>query len=192
MTWEFIRPSPNLFGQQTFGWPDCNAVPHFPESVQGQDFLRGPSSMCVVTLWETSTVPLKSLIPGQELIDSEQARAHVHGRQIILKETVEHLLPGDPEDSWFHPENIHPRADFSIGCPCLCQNDSITSIITLSTIKLLLEIMHLVNPVIKLNWRLSASGTGSVDSVDSFECRHSGILICTPRELGVGAWPSRA
>ena len=55
--------------------------------------------MCVVILWEMSTVPLKSLTPGQELIDSEWARAPVHGWQIILKETAEHLLPEDPEDS---------------------------------------------------------------------------------------------
>lgn len=98
-----------------------------------------------------STIPLKSLIPGQEFIDSEWARAHVHGRQSILMETVEHLLPGDLEGSRFHLENIHLRTDLSIGCPCLCQNDSPTSITTLSTIKLLLEIMCLVNPVIKLN-----------------------------------------
>ena len=91
-------------------------------------------------------------------------------------------VPVDPEDVWFHLENAHPRIDVPIGFPFRCQNDSPVSMATLGTIKLLLEIMHLVNPVITLThqftWRRwGASGVGSEDST---ECRHLGILIEYP------------
>lgn len=35
--------------------------------------------------------------------------------------------------------------------PCLCQNDSLVNTATIGTIKVLLEIMHLANAVIKLD-----------------------------------------
>lgn len=71
------------------------------------------------------------------------------------------LLPIDPEDSGDHLANICPREGISIAFPCLCHNGNLTSMATLGTIKLF-EIMYLVNPVIKLNWRrLGASGAGS-------------------------------
>lgn len=93
-------------------------------------------------------------------------------------------VPVEPEDVWFHLENTHPRIDVPIGFPFQCQNDPV-SMATLGTIKLLLEIMHLVNPVITLtdqfNWRrLGASGVGSEDSTECRHSRHLAILIEYP------------
>lgn len=74
----------------------------------------------------------------------------MHGWQTALKETSEHQLPVDPGDNRVHLENIYLRTDLSIGFPCLFQNDSLTSMVTHGTFKLLLEIMHVVNPMISL------------------------------------------
>lgn len=70
----------------------------------------------------------------------------------------EHLLTVNPEDNRVHLKNICLRTDLSIGFPSLFQNDSLTSMVTHGTIKLLLEIMHLVNPMLSLteeDWRFT-------------------------------------
>lgn len=119
-------------GQSSFGWPDCNTVPSFPKSVQLRGFLPGLSATCVVILWKVSAVPLRSLIPERGLTDSKQTGVYVHACQAALKETLEHLLPIDPDG--FHLENISPRTDSAIGFPCLDQSDRLTGRATRGTI----------------------------------------------------------
>lgn len=50
-------------------------VPSFPESIHIQDFLPSLSSICVM-LWKTSAIPLRSLIPEQEVADSKKTQVH--------------------------------------------------------------------------------------------------------------------
>ena len=49
-----------------------DAGSNFPESDKVPPFLPSLSSICVVLLWNMSTVPLRALIPEQGLADSKE------------------------------------------------------------------------------------------------------------------------